>query len=122
MFRGDKSSPKLFAVKDHMSRNDMVSVVKHHFQKIERCDNPTQPQKEKIRRELTLQRLQKIAELPGMQRFQSIDRDRLPKPHHDFLSFLNQSASLESSATKDIMVTWQLPIKMQVILLPDSLT
>ena len=105
-----------------MTNNDMVSVVKKEFQKLEKCDNWTQAQKEKVRRELTLQRLQKIADLPGLESYQAIDRDRLPKPHHDFLSFLNQSAVLESSATKDILVTWHLPISMQIILVPDVLT
>ena len=78
--------------------------------------------KEKIRRELTLQRLQKIANLPGMERFEAIDRDRLPKPYHDILSFINQSVNEDSSATNDIMVTWHLPISMRLILLPDTLT
>lgn len=121
-FRGERSNPKLFAIRDHMTGNDMVTLVKKEFSKLERCDNLSPAQKEKIRRELTLQRLQKVADMPGMESYQTIDRDRLPKPHHDFLSFLNQSASLESSKTKDILVTWHLPITMQVILVPDALT
>ena len=100
----------------------MVTRAKKEFQKVERLDHVSQSQREKIRREMTLQRLQRIAEMPGMERYEAIDRDRLPKPYHDILSFFNQSASLESSKTKDIMITWHLPISMRLILLPDSLT
>ena len=105
-----------------MTPGDMVAIAKNEFQKIERCDFLSQAQRQKIRREINLQRLQKIAEIPGMEGYEAIDRDRLPKPHHDILSFLNQSASLDSSATKDLLVTWHLPITMQLILLPDTLT
>ena len=82
----------------------------------------SQSHKDKIRREFTLQRLQKLADMPGLERYEAIDRDRLPKPYHDFLSFINQSVSSDSSATQDIMVTWHLPISLRMILIPDSLT
>ena len=73
-------------------------------------------------RELLLQKLQKIAELPGMEDHEAVDRDRLPKAHHTFQSFINQSASIEASKTKDILVDWNIPIKLRLTLLPDRIT
>ena len=107
---------------DHTTANEIVTLVKREFQKLERVDMLSPAQKEKIRREFTLQRLQNVAQLPGMEGFEAIDRDRLPKSHHDFQSFVNQSASVDSSATNDIMVNWHLPISLKLILLPDVLT
>ena len=105
-----------------MTNNEILSAVKKEFSRLERTDILSVAQKDKIRREFTLQRLQNVASLPGMEGFEAIDRDRLPKPHHDFQSFVNQSASAESSATNDIMVNWHLPISFKLVLLPDMLT
>ena len=106
-----------------MTQNEMIDKALSEFSKRDPLSRPLQPSvRAKIKRELTLQRLQQIAQLPGMEEFEAIDRDRLPKPHHQFQSFVNQSASPESSATKDMLVDWNLPIKLRVIFLPDVLT
>ena len=108
-----------------MTQNEMVDRALKEFDKKEARQQPfvmSSSVKAKIRREITLQRLQQVAQLPGMEEYEAIDRDRLPKPHHQFQAFINQSASEESSATKDILVDWNVPIKIRVILLPDVLT
>ena len=76
----------------------------------------------KLQREFLLQRLQNFADLPGLEEFKAIDRNRLPKEYHNFQAFINQSASVDASATKDIMVDWNAPIKLKLILLPDKIT
>ena len=57
-----------------------------------------------------------------MEDHEAVDRDRLPKAHHTFQSFINQSASIEASKTKDILVDWNIPIKLRLTLLPDRIT
>ena len=106
-----------------MTQNEMVDKAVAEFAKKDTVNRPLPPSaRAKIKREITLQRLQQIAQLPGMEGFETVDRDRLPKPHHQFQSFVNQSASPESSVTKDMLVDWNLPIKIRVVLLPDALT
>ena len=79
-------------------------------------------QQVKIRREFLLQCLEHIATLPGMTSYQALGRGRLPKPYHNFQAFVNQSATPEcqGSETRDIMVDWNLPIKMRLEFLPDT--
>ena len=79
-------------------------------------------QRAKATRELLLQKLSAIADLPGLEDHEVVDRDRLPKPHHRFQSFINQSASIEASKTKDLLVDWNLPIKLRLTFLPDAIT
>ena len=100
-----------------------VQLVKEQFKKLTSSDTTfSAPQREKIKRELLLQKLKNIALLPGMESYEAVDRDRLPKAYHTFQPFINQSASLEASKSKDIMVTWSAPIKINLVLLPDVLT
>ena len=77
--------------------------------------------KQKIRRELKLQKLQHLAELPGLEQFQAVDRHQLPKEYHTFQAFLNQSATEEISKSKEILVDWNQPIKLKMVFLPDTL-
>ena len=99
-----------------------VQWINEEFKKVDSSVTTfTVPQRKKVLRELQLQKLQKIAQLPGMESYEAIDRDRLPKEYHTFQPFINQSASLESSKSKDIMVTWSAPIKIKLVLLPDTL-
>ena len=76
----------------------------------------------KARREWLLQKINLVSQLPGMEEFEAIDRDRLPKGRHTFQSFINQSATVEVSATKDILVDWNVPLKLKLVLLPDCVT
>ena len=78
----------------------------------------------KVKREVLLQTLQHLAELPGLENFQAMGRDRLPKPYHNFQSFVNQNASedFQRPETMDILVDWNVPIRFKVILLPDNIT
>ena len=108
---------------DHQSPSMEVALVQERFRKLDSSDTTfTVPQRSKVLREMLLQKLQIIADLPGMESFEAVDRDRLPKVHHTFQSFVNQSASVEASKTKDIMVTWNAPIKIKMVLLPDTIT
>ena len=94
------------------------------FQKIQPNIKPFTGQDLRLKaiRELTLQKLKKVADLPGMEDHEAVDRDRLPKSHHTFRSFINQSASIEASKTGDLLVDWNIPIKMKLTLLPDAIT
>ena len=93
------------------------------FQKVDKTKIELTPTKRlKLQREFMLQRLQNFADLPGLEEFQAIDRNRLPKEYHNFQGFVNQSATSDSSATKDLMVDWNAPIKIKLVLLPDNVT
>ena len=119
----EKSKPKLFAFKDHGNHTELISKVKTEFQKVETSILALKPtQQVKIRREFLLQCLEHVSKLPGMTNYQALGRDRLPKPHHNFQAFINQSATLEcqGSDTRDIMVDWNVPIKMRLDFLPDK--
>jgi len=89
-------------------------------------DSTTRPfdqsRKVKANRELMLQKLQNIAELPGMELYEAVDRDQLPKSYHTFRNFVNQSANPDVSKSKDVLVDWNVPIKVKLILLPDLIT
>ena len=93
------------------------------FQSLNPGIRPFDPsQRAKAVRELMLQKLQKIADLPGMEMFQAVDRDQLPKPYHTFQTFINQSATPDVSKSKVVMVDWNVPIRVKLILLPDDIT
>ena len=118
-----RSKSKIFAYKDHGLPIESVETVLAAFRQVD----PNQPNftpKERVKavRELLLQKIQKIASLPGLEDHEAVDRDRLPKAHHTFQSFINQSASIEASKTNDILVDWNIPIKLRLTLLPDRLT
>ena len=99
-----------------------VQLVQEQFRHLDTSESTfTVPQRTKVKREMLLQKIQKIASLPGMESFEPVDRDRLPKSHHTFQSFVNQSASKEASKSQDIMVTWNAPIKVKLVLLPDAI-
>ena len=107
---------------DHQSPSMEVQLIGEEFKKIDSSDTTfSVPQRKKVLREMQLQKLQKVAQLPGMESYEAIDRDRLPKAYHTFQPFVNQSVSLESSKSKDIMVTWSAPIKIKLVFLPDTL-
>ena len=75
-----------------------VQLIGEEFKKIDSSDTTfSVPQRKKVLREMQLQKLQKVAQLPGMESYEAIDRDRLPKAYHTFQPFVNQSVSLESS-------------------------
>ena len=115
-----KSKGKVFAFMDHQSASMEVALVQEHFRKWNSSESTfTVPQRAKVLRELLLQKIQKIADLPGMESFEAVDRDRLPKAYHTFQSFVNQSVTIEASKSKDILVTWNAPIQIKMILLPD---
>ena len=124
IFRDSKTSKsKIFAYKDHALPNEGPETVWKAFKR----DDPdlapfNQQRRLKASRELLLQKLSAIADLPGLEDHEAVDRDRLPKPHHTFQSFINQSASIEASKTKDILVDWNLPVKLRLTLLPDAIT
>ena len=121
---GEQSKPKLFAFKDHASPSELIQRVKTEFNKFEPTTMALKPTVQlKIRREILLQTLEHIAEMPGMEMYQSMGRDRLPKPYHNFQSFVNQSATEECQRleTLDILVDWNVPIRFRAIILPDNL-
>ena len=102
-----------------------MNLLLEEFEKKEGKKNAlSASQRLKVCREFLLQRLQNVENLTGMDDFEALDRDRLPKSHHSLQSFINQSASREaqSAETNDVMVDWNAPIKMKLVLLPDSVT
>ena len=118
----ERSKSKLFSYKDHATPGEIVTAIREQFQRVERNSRAPNPQERtKIRREFTLQILQHIAATAGMESYEAIDRDRLPKIHHLFQAWLNQSANMELSATKDMLVDWNIPIKLKLIFLPDNI-
>ena len=104
-----------------MTSHEITQKVSSEFQKVEpslRQPDPTQ--KARMKREFTLQRLRLVAELEGLGDCEAIDRDRFPKAYHGFQAFVNQNASKESTKAGDVMVDWNAPIRIKMILLPDS--
>ena len=98
-------------------------LVWANFKSVNPTIRPFGPQQEsKACREVMLEKLNRIAELDGMEDYEAIDRDRLPKEYHSFQAFINQSASEEVSVLKEMLVDWNAPIKMKLIFLPDSIT
>ena len=118
-----KSKGKLFAYRDHSKTNDRAEVVWKAFQKIIPKIKPfDQARRIKANRELMLQKLQKISEIPGMELYEPVERNQFPKSYHTFRSLVNQHATPDVSSSKDILVDWNLPIKLKLILLPDQIT
>ena len=120
----ERSKPKLFALIDHTTKTDQVQRIKVELQKVERSIMALKPtQQLKLRREFMLQALEHVAEIPGMEGYQAMGRDRLPKPYHNFQAFINQSATEECQRieTADIMVDWNVPIKIRLDFLPDQI-
>ena len=72
-------------------------------------------------REMKLQKLQHIAKFKGLENFEAVERDRFPKSHHTFQTFINQSASTDVSKSEERLVDWNLPIKLRLIFLPDQI-
>ena len=69
-----------------------------------------------------LQKINHLVTLPGLESFQAVNRNQLPHPHHTMQGFLNQNASEDLSTDQDLMVDWQAPIKLRLVLLPDEIT
>ena len=85
--------------------------------------NPSDPAtRARYRREILLKKLQVIAQQPGLETFESVDRAHLPKDYHSFQSFITLNATLEFSKTQIKMVEWTKPIKIQLVFLPDTIT
>ena len=104
-----------------MTQHEMIQKVTSEFQKIEPSSRPLEPsQRSRIRREFNLQRIKHVADLEGMEDFEAVERDRFPKEYHGFQAFVNQNASKESTKSGDVLVDWNAPIKIKMILLPDS--
>ena len=78
--------------------------------------------KNRYKREILLKRLQLLAEQPGLENFEAVTRDHLPKEYHSFKSFITLNATLEFSKSKIKMVEWTKPIKLQLVFIPDSIT
>ena len=105
-----------------MKPSDIVNRVVRELSKIENTPSTTPAQRDRICRDFLWQRLQNIANLPGMESIEAIGKSELPKPYHDFQSFVNQCASLELSKTDEVLVDWNAPIKLRLTLLPDAMT
>lgn len=120
----ERSKGKIFAFKDHSSLDEKSDIVWNAFQTMPGSSTAKFDRSRKIKanRELMLQKLQKISELPGMEMYEPVDRDQFPKSYHRFRAFVNQSANPNLSKTKEVMVDWNLPVKLKLILLPDQLT
>ena len=71
---------------------------------------------------MLLKKLQLIAEQPGLENFEAVDRDHLPKEYHSFKSFITVNATLEFSKSKIKLVEWTKPLKLQLVFLPDTIT
>lgn len=120
----DRSKNKLFALIDHTTKGDLVQRIKTELQKAERSIMALKPTESlKLRREFLLQALEHVADIPGMEQYQALGRDRLPKPYHNFQAFINQSATEECQRpeTHDIMVDWNVPIRLRLDFLPDNI-
>ena len=120
----ERSKSKLFALIDHTTKSDQVQRIKMELQKTERSIMALKPtQQLKLRREFLLQALEHVADMPGMENYQAMGRDRLPKPYHNFQAFINQSATEECQRveTADIMVDWNVPIKLRLDFMPDQI-
>ena len=114
---------RLFTFQDHSGPRDTSKLVWERFKAVEPSIRPFGPQQDtKACREVMLEKLARIAELSGMEEFEAIDRDRLPKDYHSFLAFINQSASVEVSVLKEKLVDWNSPVRIKLIFLPDSIT
>lgn len=114
--------PKIFGYQDHTTSNELAELALKAVQQVNKLQRQLGPNRERIIREIKLQKLKHIENLAGMEAFEAVDRDRFPKLHHSFISFVNQSASEDASTTNDILVTWNAPIKLRLIFIPDVLT
>ena len=118
-----RAKGKIFAYKDHSTAAESSDLVWKSFQQMNPRPKPfDQGRRIKANRELMLQKLQKVAEIPGMEMYEAVDRDQLPKSYHTFRGFINQSANPDISKSKEVLVDWNLPIKLKLILLPDQIT
>ena len=79
-------------------------------------------ERSRVIREIKLQKIGHLSKLPGLESYQPVDRNHLPHPHHTMQGFINQNASEESSTDLDLIVDWQAPIRLNLVLLPDKLT
>ena len=118
-----KLPSRIFAFKDHARPSESVHRVWTEFKKVDQTvqkfDVPT---RNRYRREMLLKRLQLIAEQPGLENFEAVDRDHLPKEYHSFKSFITVNATLEFSKSKIKLVEWTKPLKLQLVFLPDTIT
>ena len=113
---------KIFEIKDHSVNSDWINPVWRECRtRKPNLDRFMPKAQERISREVKLQRLQHVSHLRGMELYEAVDRDRLPKSHHTFQGFINQNASTEITTQKDVLVDWNLPIKLQVVYLPDQI-
>ena len=119
-----RKKPKIFAFRDHSSTGELVDIGVDAIQAAKKTAPRIQAPKERARimREIKLQKVQHVANLPGMESFQAADRNHVPHPHHTMLGFINQNASEDVSADNQIIVDWHVPIRMRLILLPDEIT
>ena len=76
----------------------------------------------RYKREILLKRLHLLAEQPGLENYEAVDREHLPKDYHSFQSFITLNSTLEFSKNKVKMVEWTKPIKLQLVFLPDTIT
>ena len=118
-----KNASRIFAFKDHARPSEAVHKIWTEFKKldstIQKFDVPT---RNRYRREMLLKRLQLIADQPGLENFEAVDRDHLPKEYHSFKSFITLNATLEFSKSKIKLVEWTKPLKLQLVFLPDTIT
>ena len=118
-----KNPARIFAYRDHARPSESVHKAWTEFKKLDpnipKFDVPT---RNRYRREMLLKRLQLIADLPGLENFEAVDRDHLPKEYHSFKAFITLNATLEFSKSKIKLVEWTNPLKLQLVFIPDAIT
>ena len=113
----------IFAFQDHSTQGELAEIGLKAIQTRDRSFTLLKTKdRSRVIREIKLQKIGHLAKLPGMESFQAADRNHMPHPHHTLQSFINQNASEDSSTTDEVMVDWQAPIKMKLVILPDRLT
>ena len=102
----------------------MVDIGIRAIQATNKLASKITNEKERARllREIKLQKIQHVANLPGMESFQPMARNHFPHAHHTVLGFINQNASEDVSSDDQIIVDWHVPIRMRLVFLPDELT
>lgn len=124
-----KYPARIFAYRDHSRPSEAVHRAWKEFQKVDpsleehlRTITFDAPTRNRYKREILLKRLQLLENQPGLEDFEAVNRDHLPKDYHSFKSFITLNATLEFSKSKIKMVEWTKPIKLKLVFLPDSIT
>ena len=118
-----KNPARIFAYRDHSRPSEAVHRAWLEFKKLDpKISAFDVPTRNRYRREILLKRLNLLADQPGLEDFQAVNRDHLPKDYHSFKSFITLNATLEFSKSKIKLVEWTKPIKLKLVFLPDSIT